>query len=160
VAIEKEMKWEMGGGVIDQIRCDLLARRRSDGGLFYFEWKTTTTGGDEWAKQWEHNTQLLLNTLAIEEVLGERCEGVIIEGLVKGRRKIDDSISSPFFGRKIQQSPLCYGWKNPTTGAYRSKYTSASGWYKASYSCRARAGGEAEIRAQWGGCGSSLSNQR
>lgn len=130
VTVEKEMKWEMGGGVIDQIRCDLLARRREDGGLFYFEWKTTTTGGSDWAKQWEHNTQLLLNTLAIEEILGERCEGVIVEGLVKGRRKVDDSITSPFLGRKIQQSPLCYGWKNPTTSAYRSKYTSAAGWFK------------------------------
>lgn len=130
VSVEKEMLWEMGGGVGDQIRLDLLARRRDDGGLFYVEWKTTTTGGEDWAKQWEHNTQLLLNTLAVEEILGERCEGVVIEGLVKGRRKVDDSSSSPFFGKRIQQSPLCYGWKNPSTGAFRSKYTSASGWYK------------------------------
>lgn len=145
VTVEKEMKWVMstatveygdGGsqtetpGVIDQIRCDLLARRRLDGGLFYFEWKTTTTGGEDWAKQWEHNTQLLLNTLAIEEILGERCEGVIIEGILKGRRKIDDSSSSPFFNQRIQQSPLCYGWKNSTTNAYRSKYTSAKDWWK------------------------------
>lgn len=130
VTVEKEMLWEMGEGVADQIRLDLLARRRRDGGLFYIEWKTTTTGGEDWAKQWEHNTQLLLNTLAVEEILGERCEGVIIEGLVKGRRKIDDSFSSPFNGHKIQQSPLCYGFKNSTTGAYRSKYTSASGWFK------------------------------
>ena len=130
VTVEKEMAWEMGGGVVDQIRLDLLARRREDGGLFYIEWKTTTTGGEEWAKQWEHNTQLLLNTLAIEEILGERCEGVVIEGLVKGRRKIETSLSSPFFNRRIQQSPLCYGWRNPTTSAYRSKYISSSGWYK------------------------------
>lgn len=130
VSVEKELFWEMGGGVADQIRVDLLARRRSDGALFYVEWKTTTTGGEDWAKQWEHNTQLLLNTLAVEELLGERCEGVIIEGLVKGRRKIDDALTSPFMGRRIQQSPLCYGWKNSSTNAFRSKYTSASGWFK------------------------------
>ena len=130
VAIERELNWELAPGIIDQVRCDVLARRKSDGGLFYLEWKTTGSGGDEWAKQWEHNTQLLANTLAVEEMLGERVEGVIIEGIVKGRRKRDDNSRSPFYGRKIQQSPLCYGYQNALTGDLQGRYTSARGWEK------------------------------
>jgi hypothetical protein len=130
IAIERELNWPIAGDIIDQVRCDLLARRKSDGGLFYVEWKSTTTGGDEWAKQWEHNTQLLANTLAVEEMLGERLEGVLIEGLLKGRRKRDENAKSPFFGQKIQQSPLCYGYECALTGDVQSKYTTAKGWEK------------------------------
>lgn len=130
VAVEKELLWEMGEGVVDRVRCDVLARRRSDGGLFYVEWKTTSQGGEEWAKQWEHNTQLLLNTRAVEEVLKERVEGVMIEGLVKGRRKIDEARGSAFYGQRIQVSPLCYGYRHAQTGEYRARYTSQGGWYK------------------------------
>lgn len=132
LAVERELLWPLDaeGTIIDQIRADVLARRKSDGGLFYLEWKTTTMGGDEWVKQWEHNTQLLANTLAIEELLHERCEGVIIEGLLKGRRKIDEAARSPFNGRKIQFSPLCYGYKHVATGEYSARYQAAKGWYK------------------------------
>jgi len=128
--VEKELQWEVAEGVILRIRCDVLAREKSSGGLFYIEWKTTSTGGDEWAKQWEHNTQLLSNTLAIEAALGERCEGVIIEGFIKGRRAIDKAKVSPFFGKRIQQSPICYGYVSDISGEYRSAYTSAKGWRK------------------------------
>lgn len=139
VAIEKELLWPVGyladpnlpdNQLIDTVRCDVLARRKSDGGLFYIEWKTTTSGGEDWAKQWEHNTQLLANTLAIEEVLSERCEGVLIEGIIKDRRAIDKARTSPFFGQRIQQSYLCYGYKHEVTGEYRSSYTQAKGWRK------------------------------
>jgi hypothetical protein len=132
LAVERELLWPLDaeGTIIDQIRCDVLARRKSDGGLFYLEWKTTTTGGDEWVKQWEHNTQLLANTLAVEELLHERCEGVLIEGLLKGRRKIDEAARSPFQGRKIQFSPLTYGYKHVATGEFSARYQGAKGWYK------------------------------
>jgi hypothetical protein len=67
----------------DMIRVDALLRSREDGGLAYFELKSTNSGRAEWAKSWEHNTQVLVNTLAIEELLAERVEEVLIEGLVK-----------------------------------------------------------------------------
>lgn len=131
LAIERELQWPVSeGGPIMQVRCDALAREKQGGGLYYIEWKTTSQGGEEWAKQWEHNTQLLSNTLAIEEVLGERCEGVIIEGIIKGRRAVDRAKSSPFAGKRIQQSPLCYGYVNELSGEYRAGWTSAKGWTK------------------------------
>lgn len=130
VAVEKELNWPVAPDIIDTVRCDLLARRKSDGALFYIEWKTTSIGGDEWIKQWEHNTQLLANTQAIEEMLGERVEGVIIEGIIKGKRSNDGARASRFFEMRIQQSRLCYGYHNETSGEYQGKYTSAKGWRK------------------------------
>lgn len=131
LAVEKELLWPLdpGGQILDTVRCDVLARRKSDGGLFYVEWKTTASGGDEWAKQWEHNTQLLANTLAVEEMLHERVEGVLIEGLIKGRRAVDRSRYSPYYERRIQQSPLCYGYRHDT-GVLQAGYTAAKGWRK------------------------------
>jgi hypothetical protein len=130
IAVERELNWPIAEDIIDQVRCDLLARRKADGLLFYVEWKSTSTGGDEWAKQWEHNTQLLANTLAVEEMLGERLDGVMIEGIVKGRRKRDDNPRSPFYGRRIHNSPLTYGYECALTGDVQSKYTAAKGWEK------------------------------
>lgn len=130
VAIERELRWKLAPGIIDQVRVDALARRKADGGLFYVEWKTAGEGGDEWVAQWEHNTQILANTLAIEEVLGERVEGVLIEGLMKGRRGIDRNPKSPFYQRRIQQSAVCYGYVHDQAGEYRIDYTRANGWRK------------------------------
>jgi hypothetical protein len=133
--IEKELTWPASRGcegpeVLVQIRCDLLARQRASGGLYYVEFKTASSGGDEWVKQWEHNNQLLSNTLAIEETLHERCEGVIIEGILKGSRSVDKAQSSPFCGRRIQQSKVCYGWRHAGSGDYRTAWTAAKGWVK------------------------------
>lgn len=114
VSVERDMLWTMGTQdgvtVVDMVKCDALVRRRSDGTLFYLEFKTTTQGGDEWIKQWEHNSQLLINTVAVEELLGERLGGVLIEGLLKGRRAPERLRHSPFRGRVLQQSALCYAY--------------------------------------------------
>lgn len=130
IAVERELNWPLAEDIIDQVRCDVLARRKSDGGLFYIEWKTTSGGGDEWAKQWEHNTQVLANTLAVEEMLGERVEGVLIEGIAKGKRAMDTNPRSPFFERRVQQSPLCYGYEDVMTKELQVGYTAAKGWQK------------------------------
>jgi hypothetical protein len=116
LAVEKEILWVLGEDekrqVVQMIRPDLLARRLSDGELFYIEWKTTGYGDEEWAKSWEKNTQVFCNALAIEETLRERVGGVMIEGLVKGRRQKEWRKSSTLQGQVIQQSALCYAWQD------------------------------------------------
>ena len=115
IKVEPEILWELGSEngttVIQMIRPDLLARRTADGGLFYVEWKTTGYGEDGWSKKWEKNAQVLCNALALEETLKEPIEGVMIEGLVKGRRQLEWRKSSRFQGQMLQQSPLCYTWE-------------------------------------------------
>lgn len=119
VAVEHELSWPMGERdgvkVIDHLRCDALLRRRSDGSLFYWEIKTSGDPGDNWIKSWEHNSQLLINTVALEEMLGERIHGVLIEGITKGRLAPDKLRTSPWFGKIIQQSPFCYVYVDPVT---------------------------------------------
>ena len=106
VWIEPEILWEMAPedgdhpAVVDMVRPDLLLRRRDDGTLFYQEWKSTSSGDAEWATQWEHNSQVLANCLALEEVLGERVLGVVFEGIIKGWRGQDKARRSPFYGRR------------------------------------------------------------
>ena len=119
VAIEHELTWNMGQKddvtVWDYIRCDGLLRRRADGSLFYWEIKTSGDPGENWIKSWEHNSQILINTTAIEELLGERVHGVLIEGIAKGRLAPDKLKTSPWYGKVIQQSPFCYVYVDPVT---------------------------------------------
>lgn len=115
VVVEREILWPMGNhrgliDVVDMVRCDVLERRRSDGLLFYREYKTTSSGDEEWAKQFDTSSQILANIQAVRDVLHEPVAGVIIEGVIKGSRAKDRSKTSPFFGQRIQQSALCYAY--------------------------------------------------
>lgn len=130
VLAEQELIWPMAPDIHDMLRVDALLRRRSGGGLYYLEVKSTSTGGDRWAASWQRHSQLLANVQAIEETLGERCEGVMIEGIVKGRRAKDRDSRSPMFEEKVQQSPLCYMWINEATGEESAEYQRAKDWRK------------------------------
>lgn len=120
VLVEREMLWEMGQAngytLLDMIRCDAVLRRRADGMLFYLEFKTTTKGDESWVRSWEHNSQLLINTAALEDLLGERIGGVLIEGLLKGSRRKCTLKTSRFHEEVIQDSPLCYAFRVRTDG--------------------------------------------
>lgn len=82
--------------------------------LFYLEFKTTTKGDENWIRSWEHNSQLLINTSALEDLLGERIGGVLIEGLLKGSRRKCTLKTSRFHDEVIQDSPLCYAFRTRT----------------------------------------------
>lgn len=124
--VEPEFLWRLGAEgedeIFQMIRPDLLARRTADGALFYIEWKTTGYGEDGWAKKWEKNAQVLCNALAIEETLREPVAGVMIEGLLKGPRKVEYRKSSRFQGMTLQQTSLCYQWE-AVDGTTHPKWT-------------------------------------
>ena len=111
VAIEKEQPWTITPGLIDMVRCDALVRRKSDGVLFILEFKSVATASEGWIESWQHNSQLLANTRAVETLYQEPVGGILIEGIVKGRRAMDKGAMSPFKGLITQQSPLCYGYR-------------------------------------------------
>ena len=130
VSTEDEIIVELGSGVYDALRCDWLKRRRSDGGLFYHEFKSARDPNGRWQRQWDTSLQVLLNIGALERALHERIEGVFVEALKKGERKWDDEKMRP-----VLQSPLVYtytkdskiswkyraGWaKTPTSEVYES----------------------------------------
>ena len=121
VSVELEQPWAIQGtDIIDMVRCDAVLRRKSDKVLFYLEFKSVSNPSDGWAQQWEHNSQLLANVRALETIYREPVGGVLIEGIVKGRRAVDKAMMSPFRGSIIQQSPITYGYKSRDyqTGAF------------------------------------------
>lgn len=124
VSVEEDLDWPLDCQIVDMVKCDVILRRKSDGLLFILEFKTAKDTGMWWQQQWEHNTQVLANTQAIQEVLGEPIGGMLIEGMVKGRFAKDTQKGSPWFEKVIQHSPLCYIYKDIVEGeaVYSTRY--------------------------------------
>jgi hypothetical protein len=127
VSVEEELRWPMDSQIIDMVKCDVILRRRSDGLLFILEFKTTSSAREDWALQWECNTQVLLNTVAVQEMAGEPVGGMLIEGIIKGPHRRETAKRSAFVGMKIQHSPLCYGYMSPGGDIYSDYHY---GWDK------------------------------
>jgi hypothetical protein len=128
LSVEQSFPYEIVPGLIQQVRLDGVLERRDDDAVMVQEFKTVSHPGYSWANSWHRNTQMLANTQALEQNLERRVEGVIIEGLVKGTRRNDTAVSSKFFGKRIQNSPFCYGYSNGHD--FQTEYTSRKGWHK------------------------------
>jgi hypothetical protein len=127
VDVEREVEWEMAPGIIVMLRMDLVLRRKRDKLLFVKDYKTVGTLYDDWAKKFEHDTQLLCYTLAAESIYKEPIGGLLMEGLIKGRRAKEKAVTSPFHGLMIQQSPLCYAYKVPVAKGH-NHFVYERGW--------------------------------
>lgn len=89
VLIEEELTFPLGPpGVILMNRPDFVMRRRIDGALAQFEWKTV--GGwlnlPAWRKQWETSPQLMLTKSCIERRLGQPVSFAYLFAMDKGKR--------------------------------------------------------------------------
>lgn len=129
-AVEQEFEFELAPGLIQMMRLDVLARRKSDGIAFIPDFKGTGTAAGYWRDSFLHNNQVNSYILAVQETLGERIGGMVIEGLIKGTRKKDTALSSAFYGKDVQYSPFCYGYENAQTGEIQVEYTQKKGFVK------------------------------
>jgi hypothetical protein len=111
VDVEKEIAWELAPGIRLMVRMDAVLRRKTDKLLFVKDYKTVSAVFDDFGKKYEHDSQLLAYTLAAEGIYNEPIGGLLMEGVIKGKRARDKALSSPFRDTIIQQSPLCYGYK-------------------------------------------------
>lgn len=140
VEVEKEEFIMLSDAIGDAVpavglmaRSDAIIRRKSDAKLFICNWKTVGVPDYRWYQQWETDSQLLTETLAVEERLGERLGGVIVEGLIKGRRSpVKDRETQDVIDYR-QSSTLIYGYKHPGNPpleepAYDFNYTKKKGW--------------------------------
>jgi len=102
-------------GSVLMLRTDLLAQRRTGGGLAYFEIKTTGWDSDAWAEQWETDFQLALGTIDVKQTYGEEVTELYIVGLGKGSRKKDKYAGEAegVTPMRRQQTALCYGYYKP-----------------------------------------------
>jgi hypothetical protein len=92
-------------GIVVMLRPDFIARRKSDGSLGVWDFKSSSGSLD--VSEYEHSVQMALGCLAAEKMFGESCSHYYLLGLKKGRR------SRPWkqeTGIKKQESVLCYGY--------------------------------------------------
>lgn len=134
VAVEKEWAWQLASWLAQPLRMDAILERRDDQMLVILDFKSVGYPSESWVRKFEHDDQTVSYTLAVEETFKRPVGGLIYEGLVTGGRKRDMAKASPFFGRKVQNSPYCYGYKLSGGGTgvdiYQTAYTSAKGWRK------------------------------
>lgn len=119
IDVEKQHRIHLADDIVQNIRFDLVLRRKRDGRLFVKDYKTMGAVYDgDGGKKYEHDSQILSYTFAAEQIYKERIGGLLMEGLIKGRRAKDKSTTSPFYDQFIQQSPLCYAYKVPIVKGY------------------------------------------
>jgi hypothetical protein len=117
-------------GCIFASKPDLVVRRRADGTVWYWEWKTTSNVRDSWFKQWNYDIQFLAGALGVQATLGLEITGVIVQGLYKGYERENAS------GVKEQYSPLCYvyarevGTVHGVEVEYSLETQRGKGWHK------------------------------
>jgi hypothetical protein len=130
---EVEFPHVLTEGLEQMVRLDARMRHREMGGLEILEFKTVSSPSYDWEQQWERNLQIITNSRGVEQFYGERCEGVKIEGLVLGMRRMENAKSSPFKGLKIRDTPYCYAWKTKDAfdnTVYERSYQAARIWKK------------------------------
>jgi hypothetical protein len=131
VHVEKELEWELAPGVVMPLRLDRLERNKSNGMLYIRDFKTTSMAGMEWVRKWERDHQILAYVQAAQELTGEPVGGMIIEGLVRGKKKREAGKNPMYPGVRVQQSPLCYIYRSDR-GELSPFYQRAKGWEKVS----------------------------
>jgi hypothetical protein len=115
-----------GDALVDMMRLDAILKEKSSDSIYYKEYKTTSYGDARWSMYYEHNAQVMANLAGLEEALGIRPAGILIEGHVKGARRIDTAKTSPFTGMPIQDSPLCYTYDRGGVGNYSTEWRSGA----------------------------------
>lgn len=68
-------------------RTDILATSKISGNGILFNLKSTKDANDRWRNSFSRDVQTLTEAMAVEERIGTKVDGIIIEGLVKGSAK-------------------------------------------------------------------------
>lgn len=103
-------------------RLDAILRKKSNGRLHYWEWKTTGSTGERWETQWELQPQFAAGGAIVEARLGEPVDELWVGGMICGYRQERDydPILKKGTGPKIQNTPLIYGYYSPGIPALKA----------------------------------------
>ncbi len=113
------------GAVTFMARTDALLRRRCDGELFILNYKTVGEANQWWQEQWPLDMQTLSEVLPVEARLGQRVAGVLIEGLVKGGKRLQ---YPPGSGMWWINSPLVWSWRQDAVPPFAPSYAAKYEW--------------------------------
>lgn len=130
--VEREEVVPLSADVTLLARCDAVLRRKEDDAIFIKSFKTTSDA--RWLDKEETSLQSMSEVLAVEARLGVRTvSGVLVEGLLKGRRVHIDKMDKS--KGKRETSPLIYGYKldanppfNSTTYSCDPQSARRKGW--------------------------------
>lgn len=114
LSAEEESVLELSPEVSLMFRCDTVERRREDGRIFVRNYETVAEANEAWLHKFDTDPQCISEPVAVERRTGMPIEGVLIEGLIKGRRrrlKTEDGYTY----RVEQSTPLLYGYKQSTS---------------------------------------------
>lgn len=92
-------------------RTDVLARSKASGLAMLFNLKSVGDASERWRLSFNRDQQTLTEAIAVENRLGMKVDGVIIEGLVKGRNS-EYPKGSGFYQ---SSSMLIYAWVRDNT---------------------------------------------
>lgn len=134
VEVEVEDRVPLSEDVTLASRADAIVRRKADHRMFVVNFKTVAQADERWLRGWEVDMQLMTELLAAERRHGAEFGGVIIEGLIKGRRMPEKGADGSVAGYR-DSSPLLYGYKCDADPPlmplqYQSEYTKRKGWYR------------------------------
>lgn len=134
IEVEVEDRVELSEDVTLAVRADAIVRRKYDHRMFVVNFKTVAQADERWLRGWEVDMQLMTELLAAERRHGHVFGGVIIEGLIKGRRMPEKDNVGTVTGYR-DTTPLLYGYKvdaNPPLQPpeYGWEYTRRKGWYR------------------------------
>jgi hypothetical protein len=103
-----------GVGLLSRLDA-VTEERQSPGVVAYHEFKTTGMSGDYSAEQWETKVQFALGLLTLQQRYGVHADQMWVHCLFKGKHEATewDPVTRKKSGPKIQNSPLCYGWRQP-----------------------------------------------
>lgn len=135
IEVEVEDRVPLAGDVVLASRADAIVRRKADHRLFVVNFKTVAQADERWLRSWEVDMQMMTELLAAERRHGHEFGGVIIEGLIKGRRMPDEKDSDGKTTSYRDSTPLLYGYKCDADPPlvplqYSHEYTRRKGWYR------------------------------
>lgn len=114
------------------LRPDFVTRRRHDGTIGIWDWKTGAY--DLRQDDFEHSVQLGMGSLGVEAELGEPVSYYYLAGMKKGKREASKAAgASPL---KLQQSVFCYDYCAPRNPPFQKQdewnfgYTNRKGFGK------------------------------
>jgi hypothetical protein len=135
---ETSFDWQLAPDVVEPLRMDVILRNRHTGALVILDFKFTGYTDELWFSMHEYSRQTILYIQGLIEKLADwgmedvDVEGMMYEGIARGRFKKDTAKTSPFYGKRIQQTPWAYAYAGLVDGVleFSSKYTNRKGWSK------------------------------
>lgn len=113
---EEEIGWllDINGRQVEVrllTRTDLLCKNKQGGGGMLFNLKSVGDPSEKWRESFTRDMQTLTEAIAVEDRLGIKVDGVVIEGLVKGKNS-EYPKGSGFWQ---SSSMLIYAWVKDST---------------------------------------------